>query len=111
MNSKWSTPAERQGKDGRRGRQHFDSGELHTFHAKSTMFATGGFGLSESHLQRYALTGTVSRSPIVALPLEDVEFYQFHATGILGLGILLTEGVRGEGGVLINGEGERFMPN
>ena len=91
---------------------NIDSGELHTFHAKSTVFATGGFGrIWKITSNAYAMTGDgVAVAYRRGLPLEDMEFYQFHPTGILGLGILLTEGVRGEGGVLINGEGERFMP-
>jgi succinate dehydrogenase / fumarate reductase flavoprotein subunit len=91
---------------------HIDSGELHTFHAKATIFATGGFGrIWKITSNAYALTGDgVAAAFRRGIPLEDMEFYQFHPTGILGLGILLTEGVRGEGGVLINGEGERFMP-
>ena len=91
---------------------HIDSGELHTFHAKSTVFATGGFGrIWRITSNAYALTGDgVAVAYRRGLPLEDMEFYQFHPTGILALGILLTEGVRGEGGVLINGQGERFMP-
>ncbi len=91
---------------------HIDSGELHTFHAKSTVFATGGFGrIWKITSNAYALTGD---GPAVAfrrgVPIQDMEFFQFHPTGIKGLGILITEGVRGEGGVLINGQGERFMP-
>ncbi|MEJ5197434.1 MAG: FAD-dependent oxidoreductase, partial [Anaerolineae bacterium] len=91
---------------------HIDSGELHVFHAKATIFATGGFGrLWKITSNAYALTGDgVAIAYRRGIPLEDMEFYQFHPTGILGLGILLTEGVRGEGGVLINGLGERFMP-
>jgi succinate dehydrogenase / fumarate reductase flavoprotein subunit len=90
---------------------HIDSGELHTFHAKSTIFATGGFGrIWRITSNAYALTGDgCAVAYRRGIPLEDMEFYQFHPTGILNLGILLTEGVRGEGGVLINGEGERFM--
>jgi len=87
------------------------TGELHVFHAKAVMFATGGWGkvwrvTSNAH----TLTGD---GPAIALrrgiPLEDMEFFQFHPTGIYKMGILITEGVRGEGGVLINREGERFM--
>ena len=91
---------------------NIDSGELHTFHAKATVFATGGFGrIWKITSNAYALTGDgVAVAYRRGMPLEDMEFFQFHPTGILSLGILLTEGVRGEGGVLINGEGERFMP-
>lgn len=88
------------------------TGELHTFHAKSVIFATGGHGrIFQVTSNAYAYTGdgaaVVMRRGI---PLEDMEFFQFHPTGIYKLGILITEGVRGEGGVLINGKGERFMP-
>jgi len=91
---------------------HIDSGEQHIFHAKATVFATGGFGrIWKITSNAYALTGDgVAATYRRGLPLEDMEFYQFHPTGILKLGILLTEGVRGEGGVLVNGKGERFMP-
>ena len=87
------------------------TGELHVFHAKSVIFATGGHGrIWEITSNAYAFTGdgpaiTMRRG----LPLEDMEFFQFHPTGIYKLGILITEGVRGEGGILINGKGERFM--
>src|SRR5262249_7074840 len=86
--------------------------EIHTFHAKAVFFATGGFGrIFKVTSNALALTGD---GVIVAarrgIPLEDMEFFQFHPTGIYKLGILITEGVRGEGGVLINGQGERFMP-
>jgi succinate dehydrogenase / fumarate reductase flavoprotein subunit len=87
------------------------TGELHVFHAKAVIFATGGHGrIWEITSNAYAFTGD---GPAVVmrrgLPLEDMEFFQFHPTGIYKLGILITEGVRGEGGVLINGKGERFM--
>ncbi|MEW5828627.1 MAG: FAD-dependent oxidoreductase [Chloroflexota bacterium] len=88
------------------------TGELHVFHAKAIIFATGGHGrIWEITSNAYAYTGD---GPAITLrrglPLEDMEFFQFHPTGIYKLGILITEGVRGEGGVLINGKGERFMP-
>jgi succinate dehydrogenase / fumarate reductase flavoprotein subunit len=87
------------------------SGEIHVFHAKAVVFATGGHGrIWEITSNAYAFTGD---GPAVVmrrgLPLEDMEFFQFHPTGIYKMGILITEGVRGEGGVLINGKGERFM--
>lgn len=87
------------------------TGELHTFHAKAVIFATGGHGrIWEVTSNAYAYTGD---GPAITLrhglPLEDMEFFQFHPTGIYKLGILITEGVRGEGGVLINDKGERFM--
>lgn len=87
------------------------TGELHVIHAKAVLFATGGWGkvwriTSNAH----TLTGD---GPAIALrrgiPLQDMEFFQFHPTGIYKMGILITEGVRGEGGVLINNNGERFM--
>ena len=88
------------------------TGELHTFHAKSVIFATGGHGrIFEVTSNAYAYTGDGAAVLLRrGLPLEDMEFFQFHPTGIYKLGILITEGVRGEGGVLINGSGERFMP-
>ncbi len=87
------------------------TGELHTFHAKAVIIATGGHGrIWEITSNAYAYTGD---GPAITLrhglPLEDMEFFQFHPTGIYKLGILITEGVRGEGGVLLNGKGERFM--
>jgi len=90
---------------------NIDSGELHVFHAKATIFCTGGFGrIWKITSNAYALTGD---GPAMAfrrgLPLEDMEFFQFHPTGVRGLGILITEGVRGEGGVLLNKDGYRFM--
>jgi succinate dehydrogenase / fumarate reductase flavoprotein subunit len=87
------------------------TGELHVFQAKSVVFATGGFGrVFKTTSNALSLTGdgmgVVWRRGI---PLEDMEFYQFHPTGLAGLGILLTEGARGEGGILRNSDGERFM--
>ncbi len=88
------------------------TGELHVFHAKATIFATGGHGrIWEITSNAYAFTGdglavTLRRG----IPAQDLEFFQFHPTGIYKLGILITEGVRGEGGVLVNGLGDRFMP-
>src|SRR5512143_1698573 len=88
------------------------TGELHTFHCKAAIFATGGHGrIFEVTSNAYAYTGDGAAVLLRrGLPLEDMEFFQFHPTGIYKLGILITEGVRGEGGVLINGSGERFMP-
>ena len=88
------------------------TGELHTFHAKAVVFATGGHGrIFEVTSNAYAYTGDGAAVLLRrGLPLEDMEFFQFHPTGIYKLGVLITEGVRGEGGILINGAGERFMP-
>jgi succinate dehydrogenase / fumarate reductase flavoprotein subunit len=88
------------------------TGELHTFHAKSVIFATGGHGrIWEITSNAYAYTGDgVAITLRRGIPAQDMEFFQFHPTGIYKLGILITEGVRGEGGVLINNDGERFMP-
>jgi succinate dehydrogenase / fumarate reductase flavoprotein subunit len=87
------------------------TGQLHTFHAKSVVFATGGHGrVWEVTSNAYAYTGDgVAIAARSGIPLEDMEFFQFHPTGIRKLGILITEGVRGEGGVLTNNDGERFM--
>lgn len=87
------------------------TGELHTFHAKAVIIATGGHGrVWEITSNAYAYTGDGTAIAYRrGIPLEDMEFFQFHPTGIYKLGILITEGVRGEGGVLINGKGERFM--
>jgi succinate dehydrogenase / fumarate reductase, flavoprotein subunit len=87
------------------------TGELHVFHAKATLFATGGYGkmfkiTSNAHTLTGDGPGVVYRN---RLPLEDMEFFQFHPTGLYGLGILLSEAARGEGGILRNGDGERFM--
>ncbi len=87
------------------------TGELHVFHGKAVLFATGGWGRCwEVTSNALSLTGDGTAICLRrGVPLEDMEFYQFHPTGIFKLGILITEGVRGEGGVLINGDGERFM--
>ncbi len=87
------------------------TGELHVFHAKAIIFATGGHGrVWEITSNAYAYTGDgIAIALRRGIPAEDLEFFQFHPTGIYRLGILITEGVRGEGGVLINNEGERFM--
>ncbi|MES0361091.1 MAG: FAD-dependent oxidoreductase [Anaerolineales bacterium] len=87
------------------------SGELHVFHAKSVIFATGGHGrVWEITSNAYAYSGDgVAITLRRGIPAEDMEFFQFHPTGIYRLGILITEGVRGEGGVLLNDKGDRFM--
>jgi succinate dehydrogenase / fumarate reductase flavoprotein subunit len=87
------------------------TGELHLFQCKAVIFATGGYGrVWEVTSNAYAYTGDgVAVTLRRGIPAEDMEFFQFHPTGIYRLGILITEGVRGEGGVLINNEGERFM--
>jgi succinate dehydrogenase / fumarate reductase, flavoprotein subunit len=87
------------------------TGDIHIFHAKAVVFATGGSGrmyktTSNAHTLTGDGIGIVFRK---GLPLEDMEFHQFHPTGLAGLGILISEAVRGEGGRLLNGEGERFM--
>ena len=87
------------------------TGEIHVFHAKAVVIATGGSGrmyktTSNAHTLTGDGIGIVFRK---GLPLEDMEFHQFHPTGLAGLGILISEAVRGEGGRLLNGEGERFM--
>ena len=87
------------------------TGKLHTFQAKSTVLATGGNGrmfkvTSNAHALTGDLTSVLYRQ---GLPIEDPEFYQFHPTGLYRIGVLLTEGARGEGGVLRNNLGERFM--
>jgi succinate dehydrogenase / fumarate reductase flavoprotein subunit len=88
------------------------TGELHIFHAKAVIFATGGHGrIWEITSNAYANSGDgIAVTYRRGIPVEDMEFFQFHPTGIYKLGILITEGVRGEGGVLLNGQGERFMP-
>lgn len=87
------------------------TGEIHIFHSKAVIFATGGHGrMWEVTSNAYAYTGDGAAVIMRRnLPVEDMEFFQFHPTGIYKLGILITEAVRGEGGVLINSDGERFM--
>jgi succinate dehydrogenase / fumarate reductase flavoprotein subunit len=87
------------------------TGELRSFRARAVLFATGGFGkIFKVTSNAHTLTGDgVSIVYRRGLPIEDMEFYQFHPTGMYKLGFLLSEAMRGEGGVLVNGEGERFM--
>jgi succinate dehydrogenase / fumarate reductase flavoprotein subunit len=87
------------------------TGELHVFQGKAVIFATGGFGkiyktTSNAHTLTGDGVGIIWRK---GLPLEDMEFFQFHPTGLAGLGILLSEAARGEGAILRNSDGERFM--
>ena len=86
-------------------------GEIHTFRAKSVLLATGGFGrMFRITSNAWSLTGDgVALAYRHGVPMEDMEFYQFHPTGIVGIGILLSEAARGEGGFLLNDAGERFM--
>ncbi|MEM9955552.1 MAG: succinate dehydrogenase flavoprotein subunit [Chloroflexota bacterium] len=87
------------------------TGEFHIFHGKAVLFATGGWGRAWSVTSNaHSLTGDGAAVVLRrGIPLQDLEFYQFHPTGIFKMGILITEGVRGEGGVLLNKNGNRFM--
>src|SRR5213595_3323799 len=90
---------------------NLDDGSIHRFRAQITILATGGYGrayfsCTSAHICTGDGNGMVLRA---ALPLQDMEFIQFHPTGIYGAGCLITEGARGEGGYLVNSEGERFM--
>lgn len=88
-----------------------ETGEVSIFHARATVFATGGAGrIFWSSTNAFINTGDgLGMAARAGIPLEDMEFWQFHPTGVAGAGVLITEGVRGEGGILRNSNGERFM--
>ncbi|MEO6353138.1 MAG: succinate dehydrogenase flavoprotein subunit [Burkholderiaceae bacterium] len=88
-----------------------ETGDVMMMEAKTTVFATGGAGrIWASSTNAYINTGDgLGMAARADLPLEDMEFWQFHPTGVAGAGVLITEGVRGEGGILVNSQGERFM--
>jgi succinate dehydrogenase / fumarate reductase flavoprotein subunit len=88
-----------------------ETGEVTIFHTKATIFATGGAGrIYHSSTNAFINTGDgLGMAARAGVPLEDMEFWQFHPTGVAGAGVLITEGVRGEGGILRNASGERFM--
>jgi len=88
-----------------------ETGEIVAFHAKATVFATGGAGrIFHSSTNAFINTGDgLGMAARAGIPLEDMEFWQFHPTGVAGAGVLITEGVRGEGGILRNSSNERFM--
>ncbi|MDR3413659.1 MAG: succinate dehydrogenase flavoprotein subunit [Formivibrio sp.] len=88
-----------------------ETGEVNIIHAKAVLFATGGAGrIFAASTNAFINTGDgLGMSVRAGIPLEDMEFWQFHPTGVAGAGVLITEGVRGEGGILLNGNGERFM--
>jgi succinate dehydrogenase / fumarate reductase, flavoprotein subunit len=88
-----------------------ETGEIVIFHAKAVLFASGGAGrIYHSSTNAFINTGDgLGMAARAGVPLEDMEFWQFHPTGVAGAGVLITEGVRGEGGYLLNKNGERFM--
>ncbi len=88
-----------------------ETGEVAIFHSRATIFATGGAGrIYHSSTNAFINTGDgCGMAARAGIPLEDMEFWQFHPTGVAGAGVLITEGVRGEGGILRNSSGERFM--
>ncbi len=88
-----------------------ETGEVMILQAKTTMFATGGAGrIYAASTNAFINTGDgLGMAARAGLPLQDMEFWQFHPTGVAGAGVLITEGVRGEGGILLNNKGERFM--
>ena len=88
-----------------------ETGEVMMLEAKQTIFATGGAGrIFAASTNAFINTGDgMGMAARAGLPLQDMEFWQFHPTGVAGAGVLITEGVRGEGGILVNSQGERFM--
>ena len=88
-----------------------ETGEISILHAKAVLFATGGAGrIFAASTNAFINTGDgLGMTARAGIPLEDMEFWQFHPTGVAGAGVLITEGVRGEGGILLNCNGERFM--